>query len=457
MKTILLLGTGQSSTALIEYLAKATGSNQWNIIVADKQIHYYPVPENLENKTHFNWQNFDVLDVEQRDLLVQDSDLVISMMPARFHPLVLESCIKFQKDLLTPSYVSREIKSLQSEVERAGILVLNELGLDPGIDHMSAMQAIDEINGKGYTISCFESFTGGLVAPGYDQNAWGYKFSWNPRNVVLAGQGGAVRFLHNGKYKYIPYHRVFRRTERIEIEGYGNFEGYANRDSLHYLDKYNLHGVSTIYRGTLRRPGFCKAWDVFVQLGATDDSYVMEGSEDMTYREFINSFLPYNPTDSVELKVMHYLHIDQDSDIMDKLFSLKIFSDKKIGLKNATPAMILEHILKESWTLTPDDKDMVVMWHKLFYHNEKEALYQTKSMVVEGENANQTAMAKTVGLPLGIAAKLILQGKIRLKGLQIPVVREIYRPILNELAAHHITFKDLIEPQTSIYHDQPIF
>ena len=455
LKNILIIGAGKSSPALVSYLNQQANAFDWQITIADKNLGL--LHKISHNQTHVEITGLDVLDEEARDAIVQKADLVLSMVPARFHPLVLESCIKAVVDLITPSYQSKEMLALQPEVTQAGILVLNEMGLDPGIDHMSAMKVINQIKQKGYKITCFESFTGGLMAPGSDNNEWKYKFSWNPRNVVMAGQGGTVRFLHNGKYKYIPYNRLFRRTERINIEGYGSFEGYANRDSLQYIDKYKLQGTETIYRGTLRRPGFCRAWDMFVQLGATDDSYIMEGSEDMTYRDFINSFLPYNPYDSVELKFMHYLRIDQDSDLKEKLFELEIFSNKKIGLKNATPAQILEHILLQKWTMQPKDQDMVVMWHKFFYHNVKERLQQTSSMVVQGKNSDETAMAKTVGLPMGIAAKLVLQGKINLKGLQLPVVREIYQPVLQELEHYDIKFNDNIFSQTNHEDDRPIF
>jgi saccharopine dehydrogenase-like NADP-dependent oxidoreductase len=196
---------------------------------------------------------------------------------------------------------------------------MNEIGLDPGIDHMSAMKIIDDIREQGGKIILFESFCGGLVAPESDNNLWNYKFTWNPRNVVLAGQGGTAKFLHEGNYKYIPYNMLFRRTEFMEVEGYGRFEGYANRDSLKYRSVYGLEDAKTLYRGTLRRVGFSKAWNIFVQLGMTDDSYIMEDSENMSYRDFINAFLPFHPTDSVELKLRHLLKIDQDDMLWDKL------------------------------------------------------------------------------------------------------------------------------------------
>ncbi|HJX72501.1 MAG TPA: saccharopine dehydrogenase C-terminal domain-containing protein, partial [Bacteroidales bacterium] len=346
----------------------------------------------------------------------------------------------------TASYVSQEISDMETNVKSQGILFLNEMGVDPGIDHMSAMQAIDRIKEQGHELLCFETFTGGLIAPESDNNPWHYKITWNPRNIVLSGQEGPACFIQEGTFKYIPYHRLFRRTEVIDIEGYGKFEGYANRDSLKYIDKYNLQGVPTVYRGTLRRPGFCRAWDVFVQLGATDDSYVMQHTEDMTCKEFINSFLYYSREDPVRTKLYQYMHIDQDSDVREKLEWLGIFNDTKIGLKNATPARILEHILCQKWALQPGDKDMLVIWHKFIYRekSKKTPTLQTSSMVVIGDDPVNTAMSKAVGLPLGIAAKMVLTGQIKLEGVYIPTIKEIYEPVLRELATHGIAFREKI-------------
>lgn len=438
MKSILIFGAGRSSHTLIHYLTENALRFDWKISIADNAEKY-----DGENKK-VTYKRIDVTDGQERDAEVEKADLVISMLPARFHPLVAGSCVKFSKNLLTASYETKELKSLEDEVNRKGLFFLNECGLDPGLDHMSAMKLIDRIKNQGHKLLSFESFTGGLVAPESDDNPWHYKFSWNPRNVVLAGQDGPAKFIQNGKYKYIPYNRLFRRTERIEIENYGEFEGYANRDSLKYIEKYNLQGIPTIYRGTLRRPGYCRAWNVFVQLGATDDSYFMEDVENMTYREFINSFLYYHPTDSVELKLYHYMHIDQDSDIIGKLKWLGIFNDTKIGLKRATPAQILEHILKQKWQLLPGEKDLVVMWHKFIFREKgsEKTVKLTSSLVVTGDDDQQTAMAKTVGLPLGIAAKLVLTGKINLTGMYIPTHPEIYGLILNELEQHGIVFSE---------------
>ena len=450
MKKILILGAGRSAHTLINYLIEQSSKYEWSITIGDKFI------ESLQSKTkglnNVNVIVFDVNNIEQREEEIRQASIVISMLPARFHDLVAETCLKFGISMVTASYVTPAIKNMHQEAVDKNILFLNEIGLDPGLDHLSAMQVIDRLKGEGHKMLCFESFTGGLVAPESDNNPWNYKFTWNPRNVVVAGQGGAVKFIQEGKYKFIPYHRLFRRTEIIEIDGYGRFEGYANRDSLKYLDEYGLRGISTIYRGTLRRPGFCRAWNVFVQLGATDDSYIIENSEDMTYREFINLFLSYNPNDSVELKLMHYLHLDQDSEVMEKLRWLGIFDNTKVGIKNATPAQILQHILEQKWGLEPTDKDMIVMWHKFIYEdkNSKEKVLMTSSTVVKGDDPLNTAMAKTVGLPVAIATKMILTGEIKLSGVHIPTKKEVYEPVLKELDKYdiHFTEKFSVENET---------
>jgi saccharopine dehydrogenase (NADP+, L-glutamate forming) len=341
--------------------------------------------------------------------------------------------VKSGKHLVTASYVTDEIKALDAQAKEKGILLLNECGLDPGIDHMSAMKVIDRIRQEGGEIVGFESFTGGLLAPNDKvDNPWQYKFTWNPRNVVLAGTGG-VKFLQDGKFKYIPHHKIFRRIEIVHIPGYGYFEGYANRDSLGYREVYDLKNIKTMYRGTFRRQGFCKTWSILVQLGACDDSYQMEEVDNMTHRQFINSFLSYNPDDSIELKLAHYMNIDLDSDEMNKLKWSGFFSDELVGLKKGTPAQILEHILKKKWTLDPDEKDMIVMYHKFNFMIKGNLREIHATMVAIGDDRVNTAMSKTVGLPMGIATKLLAEGKITARGVKIPIEKGIYSPILSEL------------------------
>ena len=309
MKNIFVLGAGRSSTALIEYLLKEKAS--FNVIIAEKD------PQIAKQKFPLaKVISFDILDNSAARDQLKIADLVISMLPATLHLPVAVICADLGISMLTASYVSDEIQKLSTLFESKGACCIMEIGLDPGIDHMSALRVLDRIKSAGHKLTAFETFTGGLLAN--DQkvdNPWQYKFTWNPRNVVLAGSG-IVKFIQEGRLKYIPYHKLFQRTEVIHIPEYGYFEGYANRDSLKYLDVYKLRGIKTLYRGTLRRPGFCKAWDAFVQIGATDDSYILFGLENMTHRQFINTFLQYNPNDSIELKLAHYLNIGMESEEM---------------------------------------------------------------------------------------------------------------------------------------------
>ena len=445
MRNVLIIGAGRSASSLIKYLLRK--SPQENLIVTIADLSLELAKRKTYNHANGNPIALDINNVEQRHAEIQKADIVISMLPAQMHIEVAKDCVTFKKNLVTASYISDEMQSLDAEVKANNLIFMNEVGLDPGIDHMSAMKIIHEIEDKGGKMILFESFCGGLVAPESDDNLWNYKFTWAPRNVVLAGQGGAAKFIQEGKYKYIPYHKLFRRTEFFHIEGYGKFEGYANRDSLKYRSIYGLDDILTLYRGTIRRVGFSKAWNMFVQLGMTDDTYLMDNSETMSYRDFINSFLPFHPSDSVEIKTRMALGIEQDDIMWDKLMELDIFNSKKIiGLKNATPAQILERILNDSWALQTDDKDMIVMYHKFGYEINGERKQIDSKMVCIGEDQIYTAMAKTVGLPVAIATLQILNGNIKTTGVQLPIRKEVYEPILKELEVYGVVFKETEMP-----------
>ncbi len=441
MRKILVIGAGRSASSLIQYLLDKSTVENLQIIVADKQID--AAKKMVANHKNGKAIALDIFEEKSRSEAVQQADIVISMLPARFHLEVAKDCVKYSKSMVTASYISKEMQALNDEVVAKGLVFMNEIGLDPGIDHMSAMQIIDRIRDNGAKLILFESFTGGLVAPESDDNLWNYKFTWNPRNVVVAGQGSAAKFIQEGKYKYIPYHKLFRRTEILDLREYGKFEGLANRDSLKYRSVYGLEDIQTLYRGTIRKIGFSRAWNIFVQLGMTDDSYTIDDSENMTYRDFTNSFLAYAPHDSVELKLRYYLKIDQDDIIWEKLLELDIFSKtKKVGLKKATPAQILQKILMDKWTLKSDDKDMIVMMHKFGYEYQNERRQINSYMRVIGDDQIYTAMAKTVGLPVAIATLKILNGEIKTPGVQLPITKEVYEPILKELEEFGITFKE---------------
>lgn len=441
MRNILVIGAGRSSSSLITYLLNKSETENLHITIADVSLEF--AESKVKNHKNGSAIALDIFNKDERQNAIKKATIVVSMLPASMHLSVAKDCLTFGKNMVTASYISNEMNELNEEVVKKNLVFMNEIGLDPGVDHMSAMQVIDSIRAKGGKMLLFESFCGGLVAPESDTNLWNYKFTWNPRNVVLAGQGGASKFLQEGTYKYIPYHKLFRRTEILNIDGYGKFEAYANRDSLKYKSVYGLDSILTLYRGTIRRVGFSRAWNIFVQLGMTDDSYNIEDSENMSYRDFTNSFLAYSPSDSVELKLRHYLKIDQDDVIWDKLVELDIFNSKKrVELKKATPAQILEKILKDSWTLKKDDKDMIVMQHLFGYELNGKKRQIVSSMVCMGDNQVYTAMAKTVGLPVAIATLKILNGEINSPGVQIPIKKEVYEPILKELAENGIVFTE---------------
>lgn len=445
MRHILIIGAGKSTGVLIDYLLQKATTHDLHLTIADKDLRQAKALS--QNNARATALELDIFHKESREQAIQNAHIVISMLPARFHIEVARDCITYSKSLVTASYVSTEMQELHNDAIAKGLVFMNEIGVDPGIDHMSAMEIIDRLRAGGAKIILFESFTGGLVAPEYDTNLWNYKFTWNPRNVVTAGQGGAAKFIQEGTYKYIPYHRLFRRTEFLEIEGYGRFEVYANRNSLQYREAYRLQHILTLYRGTMRRVGFSKAWNMFVMLGMTDDTYTLEGSENMTYRDFVNSFLPYSPTDSVELKMRHELKIDQDDIMWNKLLELDLFSSsKKVGLKDASPAQILQKILEDTWTLKAGEKDMIVMYHKIGYEINGVKKQIDSSMVCLGDGDKQTAMAKTVGLPVAIAALKILNGEIKEPGVQIPITAAIYTPILKELESYGIHFNEVEKP-----------
>ncbi len=443
MRNILLIGAGRSSSSLIKYLLDHSVKEDWTLTVAD-------VSEELAGQKTGGHDRgkairFDVQDEHQRIAEVSKADIVISMLPAHMHLAVAEECIRQKKNLVTASYVSKEMQELDGKARENGVLLLNECGLDPGIDHMSAMKIIEEIKSKGGEVISFKSYTGGLVAPESNDNPWGYKFSWHPRNVILAGQGTA-KYIEKGRYRYLPYNRLFSHAEQVHLDGFSSFDGYANRDSLSYRKIYGLEKIPTMLRGTLRQQGFCKAWNIFVQLGLTDDSYVVEDAEHLTYRQLVEAFLPSDIAgSSIVSRLALFMNTNESSEAIQKILWTGILSDEKIALKNATPAQILQQLLEQKWKLNETDKDMIVMQHQFKIQSRSVGTQSAirniiSSLVVKGDDSVYTAMAKTVGLPLAIVTKLILNKKIERKGVEVPVHKEIYDPVLSELKKFGINF-----------------
>lgn len=436
MKKILIFGAGRSSTALIEYLSIRSKAENWMVVLADQSLstaNLRVIPGTNIKTVKCNLGNNDLV-----ESLVESVDVAISMMPPSLHIVIAKACLKYQKHFLTASYVSDEIMSLNKEVAKNNLLFLMETGFDPGIDHMSAMQEIQHLNQEGAKLLEFKSYAGGLIAPESDNNPWHYKFTWSPRNVILAGQGTA-KYLEDGKIKYIPYGKLFERTTKITVEG-TDFEGYLNRNSLKYHSQYGLSDIKTFLRGTLRIPPFCNAWSCFVQLGMTSDEYQIQDSEDLRWIDFLETFLPTSTTKSTKENLIEYLKLDINGPEITLLENSGIFSEEKTGIPLATPAQLLQTLFEKSWTTSPTDKDMIVMQHQFVSIKDEKKLNTYTSLIVKGDDKH-SAMSKTVGWPLGIACKLLLQDKINITGVQIPTQEQLYRPILKELEKLGVKFK----------------
>lgn len=440
MKRILVIGAGRSATALIDYLLKQAADSNWHITIADMDQKL--AEEKLAGNAHGSAIRFDIRKEDERRTIISNHDLVVSMLPAFMHMDVARDCIEFGKHLATASYVSADMRALDVEAKKKGLFFLNECGLDPGLDHASAMKMIHHIHDQKGEIKMFKSYCGGLVAPASNDNPWGYKFSWNPRNVVLAGQGTA-QFLQASEVKYIPYNRIFSQIDVVKVDGFGSFDAYANRDSISYIDVYGLKNIETMVRGTLRELGYCKAWNVFVKLGLTDDTSKMVQTDKMTYTDLIRAFLPEHAAD-VKAELKTFVGAAWDAELEAKMNYLELFSNKPIRLKEGSPAQLLQDLLEEKWKLKAGDRDMIVMQHEFEYllPGDKKSRKLNSAFVLEGKDEQQTAMALTVGLPLAITVKNFLQGKIKLSGVQIPTSPEIYEPMLSELETLGIHFKE---------------
>lgn len=441
MKTILILGAGKSATRIINYLLEQSLKYDWKIIVGD-------LDKALANAKIAGHQNgtavtFDVNNEEHRTKYVQQADIVASLLPAFFHSTVAKECLKYGKHLVTASYVDQASMDLSSEFEKAGLLFMGEIGLDPGIDHLATMRMIDELKEKGANIQGVFSHAGALIHPEYlKDNPWKYKFTWAPMNVVKAGQG-VSQYLEDNETKYIPYNRVFNFTLQREIEGI-EFEIYPNRDSKKYLDTYHLKNIANLMRGTIRYKGYSDAWDSFVELGWTDDTYEID-TEWLTYTGMLRQYLPKMLLEEhgTEGALARFLHQPEDGDVMEKLRWLGIFDHKPIGLEKGTPAQILLKLLQEKWALEEEDKDMIVMIHEVDYELNGEDHKASASLVYYGKDQDNTAISDLVGLPSGMMVKLIATGQVKeLKGVKIPIMPEVYNPILKELEEYGVLFKE---------------
>ena len=434
MQQILILGIGRSTYFLLEYLNKLAAEQRIHITAIDAQ------QELIEKrKAEFTRISFIQSQIDQQsiDAYISNADLVISMLPPAFHAVVAGLCLEKGKHFFTASYVSPEIKAMSSDATKKGLLFMMECGLDPGIDHMSALALIHSLKEQGAMITSFGSFTGGLVHPDSVNPPWNYKVSWNPRNVVLAGQGTPAQYKEQGAIKYLSYKELFTKPSAWKISETDVYEGYPNRDSLSYQSLYQLEQTKTFVRGTLRYPGYCKGWNYLVQLGLTDDGTVLPEDPARTGRSFLANYLPAGEKD-----VQQKLQKTFGADALPYIAALGLLDDEPIAPIAGTAAQILQTIIEKKWKLQAGDRDRIVMIHRIGYLlNGKEHIIQS-SLLVDGDDAEHTAMAKTVGLPVAIVVELFLQDKIHSRGVQIPITPEFYKPILEKLKGFGIVFKE---------------
>lgn len=445
MKNIFVIGAGRTSLFLIEYLLNHAEKENWLITVGD--ISLESALDKIKNHPCAKAVQFDIKNEKSRKAEIFRADLVISFLPPELHMLAAKDCLAYNIHLLTASYVSKEMIQMKNKVKKKGITFLNELGLDPGIDHMSIMRFIDKINSEGGKLTGIRSYCGALVSPESNNNPWNYKFTWNPRSIVLQGQKTA-RYIRDGKTRFVPPHRIFIETEDISIPDIGVFEAYYNRDSIPYLSLYGISDIETFYRATLRYKGFSAGWDSLVRLGITDNSYTIDNSDKLTFRDFVSSFLPSQNGKDPLLTLLNFTSSSEKDELLKKINSLNLFSDNLIEIENATPADVLQKILEKKWVLEENDKDMIVMQHQFDFIKDGKNEKITTSMVLKGENKNRTAISKTVGLPAAITAKYLLNGTIKERGVIIPTYPDIYNPVLDELEKHGICFEEKRESIT---------
>ncbi len=432
--TILVIGAGKSATVLIQYLQKKAVENDWYILLADGDL--ATAQNKWNNAPNGQALRIDIENEKERQNLVQKASIVVSMLPANLHFLVAKDCLTYEKPLFTASYVDDNMRSIAAEIEAKKLLFLCEMGLDPGIDHMSAMAIIDAVHAKGGKITSFKSHCGGLIAPESDNNPWHYKISWNPKNIILAGKAGAI-YLENGATVTKDYPEIFNQTPIVKLPGIGALAYYPNRNSLSYIDTYHLHGVKDFVRTTLRYPAFCSGWNAIVQLQLTNEE-VFELLPNTSVKNWFEHHIQSNGLDAILAKIL------EDETLKKQLNFIGLDASTIIPVQFNSNASILQWLLEDKWRLAATDKDLVVMLHEIEYAIGDRLYSLESSMVLTGEDAIQTAMAKTVGLPLAMGVCAYLKGEIKMTGLHIPIDKRIYNPILKSLAEEGIIFQETL-------------
>lgn len=432
MKQVLILGAGKSCSYLIRHLVDKRVDLEISLVIVDLQISHLKDYENLDHVTLIKLKSDTISEYEAP---IENSFLTISMLPAFMHIKVAKICLKYGSHLVTPSYISEEMQGLSIEAQNKNLIFLNELGFDPGIDHLTTMKIYHEIIEQGGQLTSYRSYAGGLVAPKSDDNPWHYKFSWNPRNVILAGQGGEIKYKKDSLEQSISYTDLFKQSEFLRLSNGQVFDAYANRDSLKYEKLYGWQNIETLIRGTLRIHGFCEAWSLLIDLGLTDDTIKNRLFSGKSYNEFYSSFL--------ETSMDEFL--DKQSESIKEKLKFIGFSDTNSMIKiDGSAAEIVQSILVDKWKLNHEDTDWVVMVHFFEYELNQKKFEIESYFSLEGESSTYTAMSKTVGMPLAFAAEMILNNEIKTYGVLMPTSREIYLPLLKKLEDIGVKFQETI-------------
>ncbi|HRO43954.1 MAG TPA: saccharopine dehydrogenase C-terminal domain-containing protein [Flavipsychrobacter sp.] len=440
MQTILVAGAGKSSTYLIHYLLSHAARYNWRVVVADGSAE--AIAEKTKGSPYAVAAAIDITSGAERRRLVKEADMVVSLMPPHLHVLLAKDCLDEGKHLITSSYASPEMKEMDEAARRADLMFMCEMGLDPGIDHMTASHIVHSIGRVASSITSFRSYCGGLIAPESDDNPWHYKFSWNPKNIVTAGVDGA-KYLENGRHVEVRYEELFANNKKIQVDGLGELAYYANRDSLRYLDIYDVPEIETFLRATLRHPDFCKGWNALVQLGLTNEQDNIGDSK--TVAEWLSRKAGYENNGSLKEHVANKLGTGAKDKVIRMLEWLGLFEEERIANQPQSSASLLLGLLSAKWEMKPTDKDMVVMQHEVEYLHRNRKINLTSTMVLKGDNREYSAMAKTVGLPMGVLARMVMNKKITLpKGVLIPNMPAVYKPVMTELHHHGINFAEKV-------------
>ena len=429
MKKVLVLGAGLVSRPLTHYLLE----KGYEVKIASRTVS--KAKALIEGYSNGIAEALNVKDEEHLDKLIFECDVAISLLPYTYHVKVAKLCIKHKKSMVTTSYVSDAMKALDQEAKEAGIIILNEIGVDPGIDHMSAMKIIHEVEEKGGKVISFKSYCGGLPARESNNNPFGYKFSWSPRGVVMAGRNNG-QYLENGEIIFIPSKNLFKKYHLIDIEGVGTFEAYTNRDALPYKEIYGLKDAETVFRGTLRNTGWCQTMKKANELGLFDDSPRAD-LKGKTYQEMVMRLIDAEESYDIVEDTAFYLGLEPNSTEIQRFKWLGLFDDEPLPDENNVMDIFC-YLLIKKLAMNKDDLDLIVLHHQFIAEYEDRSEFITSTLVEKGIPNGDSAMSRTVSLPAAIGAAMILEGKINVSGVFIPVIPEIYEPVLQELETMNI-------------------